>query len=103
MSSAAVVTGNTIVLKPSSDSPLIGYKFVEIMTEAGVPPGVINFLTGPGSKVGDPLVLHPRTRFIAFTGSMEVGLRINELAAKKSPGQIWIKRVISTASLKLAP
>ena len=95
MSSAAVVTGNTIVLKPSSETPLIAYKYVEIMEEAGVPPGVINFLTGPGSRVGDPLVLHPKTRFIAFTGSMEVGLRINELAAKKSEGQIWIKRVIA--------
>ncbi len=92
MSSAAVVTGNTIVLKPSSDSPLTAWKFFEIMREAGVPDGVINFLTGSGSKVGDPLVGHELTRFIAFTGSMEVGLRINELAGKTS--KKWIKRVI---------
>ncbi len=95
MSSAAIVTGNTIVLKPSSDSPLIGWKFVEIMREAGLPPGVLNFVTGPGGAVGDTLVSHPRTRFIAFTGSKEVGIHINELAAKVQPGQIWLKRVVA--------
>lgn len=95
MSSAAVVTGNTILLKPSSDTPAIGYQYVRLMEDAGVPPGVINFIPGPGSTMGDLLVSHPRTRFIAFTGSMKVGTRINELAARTSPGQIWIKRVIA--------
>ncbi len=94
MTLASIVTGNTVVLKPSSDSPVIGYKFFEIMKEAGLPDGVINFLPGSGSEVGNHLVAHPKTRFIAFTGSKEVGLRINELAAKHQPGQIWIKRVI---------
>jgi 1-pyrroline-5-carboxylate dehydrogenase len=95
MTSAAVVCGNTVVLKPSSDSPLIGYKFMEIMEEAGLPSGVINFLTGPGGAVGDTLVVHPRTRFIAFTGSKEVGIHIFEEAAKVRPGQIWLKRVVA--------
>jgi 1-pyrroline-5-carboxylate dehydrogenase len=95
MTSAAVVTGNTVVLKPSSDSPMIGYKFFEILEEAGLPAGVVNFLAGSGAEVGDVIVDHPRTRFIAFTGSKEVGLRINERAARPQPGQIWIKRVIA--------
>jgi 1-pyrroline-5-carboxylate dehydrogenase len=95
MSTAAIVAGNTVVLKPSSDTPAIAYKFFEVMQEAGLPPGVLNFLPGPGSSVGDFLIMHPKTRFIAFTGSKEVGLRINELAAKAQPGQIWIKRVVA--------
>lgn len=95
MSSAAIVTGNTIILKPSSDAPLTGYRFVEIMREAGLPEGILNFLTGPGSTVGDYLVAHPKTRFVAFTGSKEVGCHIYELAAKVQPGQIWLKRVIA--------
>ncbi len=95
MTSAAIVSGNTVVLKPSSDSPLIAWRFFELMREIGLPPGVINYVTGPGSSVGDVIVRHPRTRFIAFTGSKEVGLRINELAAKPEPGQRWIKRVVA--------
>jgi len=95
MTTASIVAGNTVVLKPSSDSPTIAFKFFEALEEAGMPPGVVNFLPGPGSTVGDALVAHPRTRFIAFTGSKEVGLHINELAAKHQPGQIWIKRVIA--------
>lgn len=95
MSSAAIVTGNTVVLKPSSDSPLIGWKFLEIMEEAGIPAGVLNFVSGPGGAVGDTLVGHPKTRFVSFTGSKEVGIHINELAAKVSPGQIWLKRVVA--------
>jgi 1-pyrroline-5-carboxylate dehydrogenase len=89
------VTGNTVVLKPSSDSPTIAYKFFEILEEAGLPAGVVNFMTGSGAEVGDVIVDHPRTRFIAFTGSMEIGLRINERAAKVHEGQIWIKRVVA--------
>lgn len=92
---AAVVTGNTIVLKPSSDSPVIAAKFVEVLEEAGVPKGVVNFVPGSGSLIGDAIVAHPLTRFISFTGSKEVGLHINELAAKTQPGQKWIKRVVA--------
>jgi 1-pyrroline-5-carboxylate dehydrogenase len=95
MTTAAIVCGNTVVLKPSSDSPLIGYKFMEVMKEAGVPPGVINFVAGPGSAVGDTLVTHPKVRFVSFTGSKEVGIHINEEAAKVRPGQIWLKRVVA--------
>jgi len=95
MTSAAVASGNTVVLKPSSDSPLIAQKFMEVMIEAGIPDGVINFLTGSGSIAGNYLVGHPKTRFIAFTGSKPVGLGIVELAGKTQPGQIWIKRVIA--------
>ncbi len=95
MTVASIVTGNTVVMKPSSDSPTIAYKFFEALEEAGMPPGVANFLPAPGGVVGDALVGHPRTRFIAFTGSKDVGLHINELAAKTAPGQIWVKRVIA--------
>ncbi|MDR3668923.1 MAG: L-glutamate gamma-semialdehyde dehydrogenase [Ignavibacteriaceae bacterium] len=95
MSSAAIVSGNTVVLKPSSDTPMMGKIFCEIMQEAGLPDGVLNFLPGSGSEVGDKLVSHSGVRFISFTGSMEVGIRINELAAKVQPGQIWLKRVIA--------
>src|SRR5207253_8577213 len=95
MTAAAIVTGNTIVLKPSSDAPAIAYKFFEILEESGMPAGVVNFMTGSGAEVGDVIVDHPLTRFIAFTGSKEIGLRINERAAKVQEGQIWIKRVVA--------
>jgi len=95
MTTASIVAGNTVILKPSSETPAIAYKFFEVMEEAGLPKGVLNFLPGPGASVGDYLVSHPKTRFIAFTGSKEVGLRINELAAKPQKGQLWIKRVIA--------
>src|SRR5437660_1018500 len=95
MTAAAIVSGNKVVLKPSSDAPAIAYKFFELLEEAGLPPGVVNFMTGSGAEVGDVVVDHPRTRFVAFTGSKEVGLRINERAAKKQPGQLWIKRVVA--------
>src|SRR5260221_7953948 len=95
MTCAAIVTGNTVVLKPSSDAPTIAYKFYELLEEAGMPAGVVNFMTGSGAEVGDVVVDHPRTRFIAFTGSKEIGLRINERAAKTPPSQLWIKRVVA--------
>ena len=95
MTVASVVTGNTVVLKPSSDAPTIAFKFFEILEEAGLPPGVVNFMTGSGAEVGDVVVDHPKTRYVAFTGSKEVGLRINERAAKVHDGQIWIKRVVA--------
>jgi 1-pyrroline-5-carboxylate dehydrogenase len=95
MTAAAIVTGNTVVLKPSSDAPTIAYKFFEVLEEAGMPAGVVNFMTGSGAEVGDVVVDHPKTRFIAFTGSKEIGLRINERAARAQPGQLWIKRVVA--------
>ncbi len=95
MSSAAIVTGNTVVLKPSSDTPMMGRLFFEIMQSVGLPKGVLNFLPGSGGEVGDSLVAHPKVRFVSFTGSMEVGIHINELAAKVQPGQIWLKRVVA--------
>ena len=95
MTLASVVTGNTVVLKPSSDAPTIAFKFFEILEEVGLPPGVVNFMTGSGAEVGDVIVDHPKTRYVAFTGSKEVGLRINERAAKVHEGQIWIKRVVA--------
>ena len=95
MTSAAIVTGNTVVLKPSSDSPLIGYKFMEILEEVKLPAGVCNFFPGSGGVVGGTLVEHPRTRFISFTGSRDVGLSIIEGAARTAPGQMWIKRVVA--------
>lgn len=95
MTTASIVSGNTVVLKPSSDTPAIGYQFVQILEEVGLPKGVVNFVPGPGASVGDYLVGHPKTRYIAFTGSKEVGLHINELAAKNQPGQVWIKRVVA--------
>jgi len=95
MTMASLVSGNTVVLKPSSESPVVSARFVELLEEASLPPGVVNFVPGSGSKIGDYLVGNPRTRFIAFTGSKEVGLHINELAAKTNEGQLWIKRVVS--------
>ncbi len=95
MTSAAIVAGNTVVLKPSSDSPLTGWMYFNLMREVGLPAGVINFVSGPGSTFGDAIVSHPKTRFISFTGSKEVGIHINELAAKVQPGQIWLKRVVA--------
>ena len=95
MTSAAIVTGNTVILKPSSDAPWIAQRFVALLEEAGMPAGVVNFVSGSGGEVGDPVVQHPRIRFISFTGSKEVGLHINEEAAKPRKGQIWIKRVVA--------
>jgi 1-pyrroline-5-carboxylate dehydrogenase len=95
MTSAALVTGNTVVLKPSSDSPATAWAFVQLMEEVGLPAGVINFVTGSGAAVGETLVRHPKTRFIAFTGSKDVGLGIHRLAADVAPGQLWIKRVVA--------
>jgi 1-pyrroline-5-carboxylate dehydrogenase len=95
MTGAAIVTGNTVVLKPSSDSAVIAAWFVDLLHEVGVPAGVVNFVPGSGSEIGDLIVGHPQIRFISFTGSKEVGLHINELAAKVAPGQKWIKRVVA--------
>jgi 1-pyrroline-5-carboxylate dehydrogenase len=95
MTTAAVAAGNCVVLKPSSDSPWIAWRFFELLEEAGLQPGVVNFVSGGGGEVGDPLIQHPRIRFISFTGSREVGLHINAEAAKHREGQLWIKRVVA--------
>jgi 1-pyrroline-5-carboxylate dehydrogenase len=95
MAVATLVTGNTAIVKPSSETPTIAAKFAEVLLEAGFPESSFTLLTGSGAALGDVLVQHPKTRFISFTGSRDVGLRINELAAKHQAGQIWIKRVIA--------
>ena len=105
MTTAAIVAGNTVILKPSSDAPMMGQILNEIFQEVGLPKGVLNYLVASGSVGGNYLVKHPQTRFIAFTGSMAVGLTIVENAnkfpqkdpryVKKGKDQIWIKRVIN--------
>lgn len=95
MVSAAIVTGNTVVYKPASQSPVIGSMVSRIFEEAGLPAGVLNFLPGPGELVGDVLVTHPEVDLIAFTGSKEVGLRIVELAARSDPRSGAVKQVIT--------
>ena len=94
MTAASVVCGNTVILKPSSDSPTIAAKFFEAMEEAGLPPGVVNFCPGSGATFGNGVVAHPKTRYIAFTGSRDVGLDINSRAAQPQKGQLWIKRTV---------
>jgi 1-pyrroline-5-carboxylate dehydrogenase len=94
MTAAAIVTGNTVILKPSSESPTIAARFLDVLEEAGMPPGVVNFCPGSGSTFGNAIVEHPKTRLIAFTGSKEVGLDIHARAAQTKKGQIWIKRTI---------
>lgn len=95
MTAAACVAGNTVVLKPSSDAPAVAAFIMSILEDSGMPPGVVNFLTGSGATVGDALVKNPGTRFVAFTGSKDAGVHILEEAARLQPGQIWIKRVIA--------
>ncbi|MEQ1948312.1 MAG: L-glutamate gamma-semialdehyde dehydrogenase [Bryobacteraceae bacterium] len=95
MTVAALVCGNTVVIKPSSETPTIAHKFANVLRAAGFPARSFHLCVGSGSAIGDLLVEHPKTRFISFTGSREVGLRINELAAKRTPGQKWIKRVVA--------
>jgi len=94
MTMASIVCGNTVILKPSSDSPTIAAKFLELLEEAGMPEGVVNLCPGSGATFGDAIVSHPKTRYIAFTGSREVGLNINKVAATQASGQVWIKRTI---------
>jgi 1-pyrroline-5-carboxylate dehydrogenase len=91
---APLVAGNTVVFKPSERTPVIAAKLVEILEEAGLPPGVVNFVPGPGGEIGDALVDHRLTRFIGFTGSKKIGLRVSERAGKYHPGQLGIKRLI---------
>jgi 1-pyrroline-5-carboxylate dehydrogenase len=95
MAAAAIVAGNTVVLKPSSDAAVVAAWFVDLMHEAGLPKGVLNFVPGAGGEIGDLIVGHPKIRFVSFTGSKEVGLHVNDLAAKPQKGQRWIKRVVA--------
>ena len=94
MVSAAIVTGNTVIMKPAEPSSVTGAFLMEIFEEADVPPGVLNYLPGHGSVIGQHLVDHPEVVMIAFTGSREVGLRIWESAGKTRPGQRELKRVV---------
>jgi RHH-type proline utilization regulon transcriptional repressor/proline dehydrogenase/delta 1-pyrroline-5-carboxylate dehydrogenase len=94
MTTAALVTGNTVIMKPAEQSAVIGAMLMEIFEEAGVPPGVLNYLPGKGSVMGAHLVDHKDVDLIAFTGSREVGLRIWESAGKTREGQRELKRVI---------
>jgi 1-pyrroline-5-carboxylate dehydrogenase len=95
MTAGAIVAGNTVLLKPSSLTPVIGALFVQVLEEAGLPPGVVSFIPGPGSEVGEYLISHSEIRFVSFTGSREVGTHIYAAAAKVQPGQRWLKRVIA--------
>jgi RHH-type transcriptional regulator, proline utilization regulon repressor / proline dehydrogenase / delta 1-pyrroline-5-carboxylate dehydrogenase len=95
MVSAALVAGNTVVLKPASTTPVLGYALVSILHEAGVPGGAVNFLPGAGGEIGDYLAADPRVDLIPFTGSLEVGLSIMRQATVVAPGQRNIKRVIA--------
>jgi RHH-type proline utilization regulon transcriptional repressor/proline dehydrogenase/delta 1-pyrroline-5-carboxylate dehydrogenase len=94
MATAAVVAGNPIILKPAEQSPLIASRLAAAFTEAGAPPGVVNYLPGVGEEIGPALVSHPDVALIAFTGSRAVGLGINHLAAAPLAGQDHVKRVI---------
>jgi len=82
----ALICGNTVVFKPASDTPLCAIEFVKILEEAGVPDGVINLVTGPGSTVGDEIVTNSKIRGISFTGSREVGLEVTKKAGLKKVG-----------------
>lgn len=95
MTVAALVTGNTVVMKPAEPSLTIGRKFFDLLEQVGFPRGVVSFVAGRGSVAGAALVAHPRTRFVAFTGSKEVGLLLAEQCGRVAPGQRWIKRLIA--------
>jgi 1-pyrroline-5-carboxylate dehydrogenase len=95
MALGAIVSGNAVVMKPASDSAATAYLIAEALSEAGLPPGVMNLIAGPGGTVGEALVTHPKVRMIAFTGSREVGTSLFALAARTPPDQIWLKRIIA--------
>ena len=94
MTAAAIVTGNTVVIKPAEQTPVIAAKFMELLESASLPPGVVNLLFGEGDVIGEALTTHPQIRFVSFTGSKEVGLHINQRIATPAVGQKWIKRGI---------
>lgn len=95
MSAAALVAGNTVVMKPAEQSPVIAAKLMEVFYEAGLPAGVVNYLPGIGEEIGPALVQHPDVAMIAFTGSRAVGLAIGRQAADTPPGQDHVKRLIT--------
>ncbi len=95
MTAAAIVTGNTVELKPSPDAAVTAAHFVDLLHELGLPPGVVNYVPGDALTVGETLVADRRTRFVSFTGSKAVGAAINEVAAATAPGQKWMKRVVA--------
>lgn len=95
MTAAAIVSGNTVLLKPAAQTPIIAAKFVELMEEIGLPAGVINFVPGDPKEIGDFMTGYPKTRFVSFTGSRNTGLRISEIISKTAEGQVWIKRLVA--------
>jgi RHH-type proline utilization regulon transcriptional repressor/proline dehydrogenase/delta 1-pyrroline-5-carboxylate dehydrogenase len=95
MTSAALVTGNTVIMKPAEQSSIVGAKLMEVFREAGAPPGVVSYLPGVGEEIGPVLTGHPDVALIAFTGSLGVALNINEQCARTPPGQDQVKRVIA--------
>ena len=95
MALGALAAGNTVIWKPAAETPLSSLLMIELLFEAGLPRGAVQFLTGSDEVLGDPLVDHPGVRMIAFTGSKEIGCRIMERAAKVQPGQRWLKRVMA--------
>ncbi|HUQ39329.1 MAG TPA: proline dehydrogenase family protein, partial [Acidimicrobiales bacterium] len=95
MTVGPLVAGNAVILKPAEQTPAIAFRIIEALESAGLPPGVVNFLPGRGEDVGARLVEHPDVAFIVFTGSRDVGLAITEIAARRTPGQRHVKRVIA--------
>ncbi len=95
MTTAALVAGNTVVMKPAEQSSVVAARLMEVFQEVELPPGVLNYLPGLGEEVGPALVQSPLTSLIAFTGSVKVGLLINRQAAETPPGQLHVKRVIA--------
>jgi RHH-type proline utilization regulon transcriptional repressor/proline dehydrogenase/delta 1-pyrroline-5-carboxylate dehydrogenase len=94
MTVAPVVTGNTVIMKPAEQTPVIAHRLMEVFIAAGLPPGVVNLVTGYGEEAGAPLVAHASIDFVAFTGSRTVGLKIWETAGKTAPGQASLKKVV---------
>jgi 1-pyrroline-5-carboxylate dehydrogenase len=94
MTVAAAVTGNTVIMKPAEQTSIIASRFMELLELTGLPPGVVNYLPGPGEVVGAALVEHPGIRFVSFTGSRDVGVQIHAKAAIVQPGQKWLKRTV---------
>lgn len=95
MTAAALVTGNTVIMKPAEQSSVVGATLMEVLREAGAPDGVVNFLSGIGEEIGPPLTAHPEVAMIAFTGSRTVGLLINRQATEQTAVQEHVKRVLA--------
>jgi RHH-type proline utilization regulon transcriptional repressor/proline dehydrogenase/delta 1-pyrroline-5-carboxylate dehydrogenase len=95
MTTAALVTGNTVIMKPAEQSSIVAAKLMEIFQAIGLPSGVANYLPGIGEEIGPTLIEHPDVALIAFTGSRHVGLLINREAAAQGPSQEHVKRVIA--------